>query len=145
MGFFKTDLEFDLLQEYLLIPLDIFLKNPHNKLSKLDAWLYFIGSDRLEDVEKVVETYPEFTELYRDVFRFRYQVKELIGMFSEILYELDKNTAKLMIEEQQQEIEEQRKLIDSMREEQRKKDEEQQKLIEALQDELRQLKENINN
>ena len=107
--------------------------------------MYFIGSDRLEDVEKVVETYPEFTELYRDVFRFRYQVKELIGMFSEILYELDKNTAKLMIEEQQQEIEEQRKLIDSMREEQRKKDEEQQKLIEALQDELRQLKENINN
>ena len=127
---FNTGLDFDLLQEYLLIPLDIFLKNPHNELTRLDAWLYFIGSDRLEDVEKVVMEYPEFAELYKEVFRFRYQVKELVGMFSEILYELDKNTAKLMIEEQQQEIEALRK-----------REEEQQELIKSLQAEVSRLKE----
>ena len=47
---FNTGLELDLLQEYLLIPLDIFLKNQHNISSKLDAWLCFIASDQPQDI-----------------------------------------------------------------------------------------------
>ena len=129
---FNTGLNFDLLQEYLLIPLDIFLKSSHNKINRLEAWLYFIGSDDLGDVEKVVTAYPEFQELYRDVFRFRYQMGELVSMYSEILAEFDANTVQLMIEEQQKQLEENQQKL----EEQQKELEEQQKELEEQQKEL---------
>ena len=44
----------DLLQEYFLIPLDIFRKTTHNEISKLEAWLYFLSSDKPEDILKVI-------------------------------------------------------------------------------------------
>ena len=68
---FNTGLKLDLLQKYLLIPLDIFLESHHNISKKLDAWLYFIASDRPEDIQDVLKAYPEFSELYREVFAFR--------------------------------------------------------------------------
>lgn len=101
-----------MLQEYVLIPLDIFLKIPHNKLSRLDAWLYFIASDSPKDIRRVIAEYPEFEEMYREIFRFRYEIKELVGMFSEALKILDANTTQYMIEEQQKEIERLRALLD---------------------------------
>lgn len=103
---FKSGLQMDLLQEYLLVPLDIFLKIPHNKLSKLDAWLYFIGSDKIEDIQKVCETYPEFQLLYREVFRFRYHPKKLVEMFSEALRILDKATEQYMVDDFRKKAEE---------------------------------------
>ena len=63
-------------KEYLLIPLDIFKNYRHNISNKLDAWLLFIASDQPQDIRTVMEAYPEFTELYREVFQFRYQKKE---------------------------------------------------------------------
>lgn len=57
---FATGLDMDLLQEYVLVPLDIFLKILHNEISNLDAWLYFIASDKLSDIKKVCEAYPQF-------------------------------------------------------------------------------------
>ena len=39
----------DLLQEYFLIPLDIFRKITHNEISKLEAWPYFLSSDKPEE------------------------------------------------------------------------------------------------
>ncbi len=108
---FDTGLELDMLQEYLLIPLDIFLEKQHNIDSKLDAWLYFIASDQLEDIYRVVEKYPEFWELYEEVFRFRFQKEELISMYSDALRILDENTTQYMIEEQQDVIEAQRKQL----------------------------------
>lgn len=89
----------------MLIPLDIFLIIPHNKISKLDAWLYFIASDRMEDLQNVIKSYPEFQKIYQEIFRFRYETKELVSMFSEALKILDYNTTQYMIEEQQKEIE----------------------------------------
>ena len=108
---FDTGLELDMLQEYLLIPLDIFLQNRHNIDRKLDAWLYFIASDRLEDVCRVVEKYPEFWKLYEEVFQFRFQKEELISMYSDALRILDENTVQYMVEEQQELIEVQRQKI----------------------------------
>lgn len=52
---FNTGLELDRVQEYLLIPLDIFLQNHHNISSKLDAWLYFLASDSPEDIRRQAE------------------------------------------------------------------------------------------
>ncbi len=105
---FNTGLDLDLLQEYLLIPLDIFLKIPHNNISELDAWLYFISSDNVGDIMRVIKAQPKFEELYREVFQFRFRIKELVGMFSEALRILDANTVQYMIEEQQKELEKMR-------------------------------------
>ncbi|EEG57472.1 hypothetical protein CLOSTASPAR_00418, partial [[Clostridium] asparagiforme DSM 15981] len=96
--------ELDMLQEYLLIPLDIFRENHQNISRKLDAWLLFIASDQPCDIREVIEAYPEFTELYREVFDFRYHKKELVSMYSEALRILDQNTVELMVELQQEEI-----------------------------------------
>ncbi len=149
---FNTGLKLDMVQEYLLIPLDLFMKNRHNiiketpmkaspasdlhceatgslanpcasaggakethnqcVLSKLDAWLYFLGSDSLQDIQRVIEAYPEFAELYRQVFRFRYQMKEVLEVYSEVLAELDRNTAALMVEQQEERIKQQQTKID---------------------------------
>lgn len=121
---FQTGLSVDLMQEYLLIRLDIFLKNNHTIISKLDAWLYFIASDKMEDIKKVCEAYPEFKELYQDVFKFRYQPKELVSMFSEALRLLDKATEQYMIddltrknEKQREELEAKDRVIEEQRRE----------------------------
>ncbi len=53
---------------------------------------------------EVIRAYPEFRELYQEVFRFRYQKKELISMYSEALLILDANTIQYMVEEQKKEI-----------------------------------------
>ena len=65
----------------------------------------FIASDQPRDIRQLIEAYPEFTELYREVFHFRYHKKELVSMFSEALRILDANTTQYMIEVQQAQIE----------------------------------------
>ena len=122
----NTGLKLDLLQNYLLIPLDIFQKKIQNRdrsdhklpaaspqeegacwegpAGKLEAWLTFISSDRPGDILRVLNTYPEFRELYKEVFEFRYQKKELISMYSEALRILDANTIEYMAEQQRKQI-----------------------------------------
>ena len=82
---FDSGLEWNLLQEYIFIALDIFREITHNIDKELDAWLYFLSSDE-----------PE----------------ELIAMYNETLALFDKNTVELMIEEQQEEI---KKLAEEVR------------------------------
>ena len=53
---------------------------------------------------EVIGAYPEFRELYQEVFLFRSQKKELISMYSEALLILDANTVQYMVEEQKKEI-----------------------------------------
>lgn len=107
-----------MLQRYLLIPLDIFQENLQNKdrgpENLLEAWLTFIGSDRPEDIMRVIDIYPEFQELYGEVFEFRNQKRELISMYSKALSILDANTVEYMVEEQKKEI---RKLKKELRKE----------------------------
>lgn len=130
---FNTGLQVDLLQEYLLIPLDIFQKNSHNITNRLDGWLQFLASNSPEDIRRLLEVYPDFAELYREVFYFRYQTKELISMFSEELRILDANTVQYMVETQHETIEQQQETI----EQQQKKLQQQQEEI-AHQTELAQ-------
>ena len=73
---FDTGLKMNLLQEFYFIPLDIFLETKDNKSkntirNELEAWLYFIGSDKPEHICKVLQRYPKFEELYRDIEYFR--------------------------------------------------------------------------
>lgn len=90
----------------IYIPLDIFMKMPHNKLTEMEAWLYFLGSDNPLHIQRIIEKYPFFKELYRDIIDFRYHPEELIHMFSETLLVADRNTVKLMIDELRQQLSE---------------------------------------
>lgn len=141
---FQTGLNVDLMQEYLLIPLDIFLKNNDNIISKLDAWLYFIASDKMEDIKRVCEAYPEFKELYQDVFKFRYQPKELVSMFSEALRMLDKATEQYMIDDlmrKNEELKEKNEELKEKNEELKEKNEELKEKNEELKGKNEELKE----
>ncbi len=129
---FNTGLELDMIQEYLLIPLDIFLESQHNISNRLDAWLTVIASSDPERILDVVRVYPEFGELYSQVFRFRDDIKELMSMFSEALKILDTNTTKYMIEEQKEKLRKQEEELRKREEEIRKQREE----IKSQQEEL---------
>ena len=90
-----------------------------------------IASDRPEQILKVIRAYPEFEEIYRQVFGFRRQVKELMNMFSDALKILDANTTKYMIEQQKEEIERQNEKIEKQNEEIAQRNEEIAQLKEA--------------
>lgn len=113
---FDTGLKMNMLQEYYYLPIDIFrniMDNISDKgaLSELEAWIYFIGSDRPEDMEKIIHAYPKFAKMYEEINRFRKDPKEAVGMFSEALRIMDENTVKLMIEQQKEEIKSQNEMI----------------------------------
>ena len=112
---FDTNLNLELLQEYIYIPLDKFLdryrKNNHNIDKELDAWLLFLASDDPADIARLTETYPKFRELYKEIAAFQQKPEELVNMYSKALEILDRNTVQYMIEEQKKEIEEQARLL----------------------------------
>lgn len=102
---FDSGLSLGNLLNFIYIPLDIFCKMPHNELTELEAWMYFLGSDDPFHIQRVIEKYPFFKQLYEDIIEYRYHPKELIVMFSKALAIMDHNTINLMIDELKQEIE----------------------------------------
>jgi hypothetical protein len=109
----NTGLDIDFLQEYILIPLDIFRGNLYNKgiRNQLDAWLTFLSVDDVEWIEKLIQQYPEFIPLYKDVYTLCMNTENIMGIFSEELKILDKNTTLLMIDEMQEMIDAQKNII----------------------------------
>ena len=139
---FDTGLSVNLLQEYVLVPLDIFRKTTHNKIieNKLDAWLTFLSNDTPEKVKELVEKYPEFRDMYQEIYDICENVEEVVRMFSKELQELDRNTVKFMIEEQEREIKAQKEQLRQSEEELQKNQEQLKKNEEELQRSQEQLK-----
>lgn len=134
----NTGLRLNMLQNYLMIPLDIFRKIIQNRdnrkpENKLEAWLMFISSDSPEDIMSVIKVYPEFEKLYKEVFEFRYQKRELISMYSEALSIMDANMVEYMVEQQKKELREQEKELQRINKEIQKKNKEIQKQDEEIQ------------
>lgn len=111
-----TGLELELLQKYLFIPLDIFIKSQHNKTvsGKRDAWLTLLSCDKPETILALIEKYPEFRKIYQDGYEICLNTEMVMGIFSKELYELDKNTVQYMIDEMQDTINAQKNMIDKM-------------------------------
>lgn len=107
----------ELLQKFLFIPLDIFLEIQQNKgiRNKLDAWLLFFASDDPDDIIKLVKEYPEFQAMYEQAYQTCRNVGDIMGIFSEELKILDRNTVQLMIDEMQDMINSQKDTIDSQK------------------------------
>ena len=116
----NTGLKLNLLQKYLFVPLDIFLDSLQYKdikiQNRLDAWLAFLGSDDPEIIIDIIEQYPDFKEMYQQVYDICRNIEEVMGMFSKELLEMDRNTVELMIDEMQDEIKQQKEVIEQNKE-----------------------------
>jgi len=101
-----TGIKMELLQKYIFITLDNFLKLKQNKdiSNRLNAWFLFLGSDDPEDVIRLIETYPDFEAMYRQIYEICENVENVMGLFSEELKRIDRNTARYMMHEMQEEI-----------------------------------------
>jgi SMC interacting uncharacterized protein involved in chromosome segregation len=87
------------------VALDIYRENNQNKgiKERIDGWLTFFSSDRPKDIIALIEKYPDFKEMYEQVYEICRNIEQVIGMFSKELYELDRNTVRYMIDELQEE------------------------------------------
>ena len=101
---YDTGLIMNNLINFVYISLDIFRKMPHNELTELEAWLYFLGSNYPQDILRITEKYPMFKQLYKEIIHFRFHPKELITMYSDALYIMDRNTERYMVDELKKEI-----------------------------------------
>ena len=111
---FDTKLELNLLQEYIMIPLDIFKKSMENKSieTPLEAWLTFFSSDDPDRVIELIERYPEFKPMYEEVYQMCLNMEKVMEMFSAELQKLDQNTVQYMIDIMQDTIDEQKEQLD---------------------------------
>lgn len=112
-----TGLKLELLQKFLFVSLDIFRKNQQNKniSNRLDAWLMFFASDKPDDIIQLIEEYPEFQAMYEQAYQMCRNVGNVMGIFSEELRILDRNTVQLMIDDMQDTINSQKNTIDSQK------------------------------
>ena len=112
---FDTGLKMNLLQNFIFIALDIFRKNMDNKSveNELEAWLMFFGSEEPERIIELIESYPDFREIYEDIYEICLNMEKVMGMYSKELQELDRNTVQYMIDEMQEIINEQKQTISS--------------------------------
>ncbi len=62
--------------------------------------------DEATQIIQLVEQYPELLDVYRDISEFRKKPEEVIGMFSEALRIMDRNTTKYMVEDIQRQRDE---------------------------------------
>jgi len=142
---FDTGVKIELLQEFIFVSLDIFLDLTDNEnievLDELDAWLYFIGSDKPADIQKVVLSHPKFEQMYEEIRYFRYHPEEAIQMFSEALRILDENTVKYMIEEINQELEEKNQELEEKNQELEEKNQELEEKNQELEEKNQELEE----
>jgi hypothetical protein len=95
-----------MLQNFIFIPVDIFMQKLHNEgiKSELDAWLTFLGSDEPEYIVKLIQEYPQFKSMYEDLYNMCLNIEGVMNMFSKELQLMDRNTAKYMIDELQEQL-----------------------------------------
>lgn len=111
---FDSGLELELLEEFIMIPLDIFKKSMHNKPieTALEAWLTFLSEDSPEKIVELITAYPEFKAMYESLYGMCLNTERVMEMFSEELKIMDRNTVQYMIDEQQKELDENRRRLD---------------------------------
>lgn len=126
------------MQKYLFVPLDIFRKIQHNKNirveDRLEAWLVFLCMDEPDAIISIIEKYPDFRDMYEQIYDICRNIERVMDMFSKELQELDRNTAQLMIDEMQEELNKERQRTEQ-------KDRELAKTQQAYQEALEQIAE----
>ena len=123
-----TGLELELLQKYVFIPLDIFRIIYHNNVksngkngggncwNRTEAWLTFLSTDEPEIIIELSSQYPEFKEMYEEIYVMCQNVEKVMEMFSKELIQLDRNTVQYMIDEMQDTIDVQKEELEAKQE-----------------------------
>ena len=123
-----TGLELELLQKYVFIPLDIFRTIYHNNVksngkngggncwNRTEAWLTFLSTDEPEIIIELIRRYPEFKEMYEEIYVMCQNVEKVMEMFSKELIQLDRNTVQYMIDEMQDTIDVQKEELEAKQE-----------------------------
>ena len=101
-----SGIKLNLLQNFIFIPVDIFLNKLHNEgiNSKLDAWLTFLGCDEPEWIIRLITQYTEFEPMYSQLYDLCRNIEGVMNMFSKELQLMDRNTVKYMIDELQEQL-----------------------------------------
>ena len=96
-----TGLSMELLHNYIFIPLDIFKKKHQNEniSTELDAWLTFLSTEEPAEIMQLCDAYPFFKDIYKHIYEICQNTEDVMGIFSEALGELDRNTVDYMIDE----------------------------------------------
>lgn len=145
---YDTGLKLETLQKSVLVALDIFRKNIENRSieNKLEAWLLLLSSDEPERIMELLEMYPEFREIYEEVYQMCRNVEGIMSLFSKELEEMDRNTVSYMIEELEAEVkaaeeraEQERQEREAAEERAKQEMEEQKREIAELQEKIRRL------
>ena len=95
-----TGLSMELLHNYIFIPLDIFRKKHQNEdiSTELDAWLTFLSTQEPDEIMRLCDAFPFFKDIYRHIYEICQNTEDVMGIFSEALAELDRNTVDYMID-----------------------------------------------
>ena len=105
-----TGVKIRMPQKFMFFALDVFREKQDNEdvtiHDKFEAWLTFLCRDEPEKIIQLIELYPEFKPLYEDIYELCRNTEKVMGMFSKELLEMDRNTVKLMIDEMQDEVDE---------------------------------------
>ena len=122
---FDSGLSLNLLQEYIMIPLDIFHEKMQNKTieTELEAWLTFLSSDEPEVIIQLITQYPKFKAMYETLYEMCQNVEGVMQMFSKELQMLDRNTTIYMVDELQKELEQKEEQLSQKDEQLSQKDE----------------------
>ena len=113
-----TGLSLDLIQNFIFIPLDIFKKKHQNEKidPELDAWLTFLSTDEPGEIMQLCDEYPFFRDIYKHIYEICQNTGDIMGIFSEALAELDRNTVDYMIDELKKKNDRLRDKIEQMQE-----------------------------
>ena len=116
-----SGIELNLLQEYTFICLDIFDDIIHNEGRKIDGrleeWLVFLKEDDPDMIIKLLEQNSEFRDIYEEIYNICRNSERMMGMFSKELEILDRNTVKLMIDELDEALGEEREKVKVIKQE----------------------------
>lgn len=78
--------------------------------------MIFLSVDEPETIMQLIKRYPEFESMYREVYEICRNMEDFMGIFSEELAILDKNTVDYMIDEMQNTIDDQQNTIEEQKE-----------------------------
>ena len=116
-----SGIELNLLQEYTFVCLDIFDNIIHNEGRKIDGrleeWLVFLKEDDPDMIIKLLEQNSEFRDIYEEIYNICRNSERMMGMFSKELEILDRNTVKLMIDELDEALGEEREKVKAIKQE----------------------------
>lgn len=96
---FDTGLKLNLLQQFHIVALDVFLEQKYNILNtRLNGWLSLLTIENMSDVDTVIQNYPWLAEIYAELSGYMVNPKEVLNMYSDALKILDANEMKLFVD-----------------------------------------------